>query len=617
MSLPWDEPLISLSNKYKSGALDPVRFANPLKRTRPSNTVVTRYQTAPQNQAHVSPQGYGSARSPQGQAGYSQYQTGQSPATPTSAQSPSQQQYIQQQWQQYYQYQQAYQQGNHNQPGFHYQQPQYQSPSIPAGEFANGSQQANQASPQIPQNGCTPQIYQAQYPQTPLPQPATTFSGPYQHAQQHSQNSIDPGSFIHKQRNGSLIEPISSPRGTRQDDSADAEADEDDLNLLDIPSVPPSPREAGVSTCLPNTLVSPPVNLLCMPLPANFVVADTLYPIAPPLPEMKGRCQSKYFRDNNLELLKENIRESRYWKDHKDDPVFSDSSMKEGVVSLDELFSKIKERHVSGDLSEDPVRKSRSLSRSVSVRQNSGDFRGDLETLERDLAKLKAEMGRKERLARSKHSSPPQSATSERPMVEKVVIKEEEVPPQSAFSEKAPLSAQETEDVLASLGVTGPPKPIMRPLRTSHHGSPDDNIRSLSRSSSKAEISHLSKDHLTNGSPQYPQGYAPPPPPPPPYRQQSFVEGANGSPLSAPPLYTNSYSYNAKPGEYGNGSSEYGPDAQFTSPTEFRSERSGSRKRSYTRRDSISDEETPSRRQEDDSTPKHKRRAPKVQEAYG
>ena len=316
-------------------------------------------------------------------------------------------------------------------------------------------------------------------------------------------------------------------------------------------------------------------------------------------------------------LLKKNIRDSKYWKDHKDDPVFCDISTKDSVVSVDELFSKIKERHVNGDLSEDPVRKSRSLSRSVSVRHNSGDFRGDLETLERDLAKLKAEMERKERLARSKQSSPPQSATSEKPTVEKVVVKEEEPPPQPAFSEKAPMSAQETEDVLASLGVTGPPKPIMRPLRTSIHGSPDDNIRSISRSSSKAEISHLPKDHPTNGSPHYPQGYAPPPPPPPPYRQQSFVEGANGSPLSAPPLYTNSYSYNANSGEYGNGLSEYGQDAQFTSPTEFHSERSGSRKRSYTRRDSISDEETPARRQVDDSAPKHKRRAPKVQEAYG
>ena len=460
-------------------------------------------------------------------------------------------------------------------------------------------------------------MYQAQYPQTQLSQPAITSSVPYQHTQQQSQDSIDPAAFIHNQRSGSSIEPNSSLRRTHQDYNADAEADEDDLNLLDIPSVPPSPLQAGTYTYLPNTLVSPPVNLLCMPLPANFVVADTLYPIAPPAPEMEGRCQSKYFRDNNLVLLKENIRESKYWKDHKDDPIFSDCSTKDIVVSLDELSSRIKERHVNGDLSEELVRKSRSLSRSVSVRHNSGDFRGDLETLERDLAKLKAEMGRKERLARSKHSSPPQSATSEQPTVEKVVVKEEEVPRQLAFSEKAPMSAQETEDVLASLGVTGPPKPIMRPLRTSIHGSPDDNIRSLSRSSSKTEISHLPKDHPTNGSPQYPQGYAPPPPPPPPYRQQSFVEGANGSPLSAPPLYTNSYNHNANPGEYGNGSAEYGSDAQFTSPTDFHSERSGSRKRSYTRRDSISDKETPSRRQEDDSAPKHKRRAPKVQEAYG
>lgn len=316
-------------------------------------------------------------------------------------------------------------------------------------------------------------------------------------------------------------------------------------------------------------------------------------------------------------LLKENIRESKYWKDHKDDPIFSDTSTKHSFVSLDEISSRIKERHVNGDLNEDPVRKSRSLSRSVSVRHNSGDCRGDLETLERDLAKLKAEMERKERLARSKHSSPPQWATSENPMVEKVVVKEEEAPPRSAFSEKAPMSAQETEDILASLGVTGPPKPIMRPFRTSNNVSRDDNIRSLSISSSKTELPRLPRDPQTNGSPQYPQGYAPPPPPPPPYRQQSYLEGVNGSPLATPPLYMNTYIQKANPGEYGNGFSEYGPETQFTSPTEFHSDRSGSRKRSYTRRDSMSDEETPARRQEDDSAPKHKKRAPKVQEAYG
>ena len=409
-----------------------------------------------------------------------------------------------------------------------------------------------------------------------------------------------------------MIETNLALREPQQDDNIDAEADEDDLNLLDIPSLPPSPSQAGTYTRLPNTLVSPPVNLLCMPLPANFVVADTLYPIAPPAPEMEGRCQSKYFRDNNMVLLEENIKESKYWKDHKDDPIFSDFPTKDSVVSLDEILSRIRERHVNGDMGEDAVRKSRSLSRSVSVRHNSGDCKGDLETLERDLARLKAEMERKEKLAKSKHSSPPQWVTSERPMV-----REEEAPPSTAFSAKAPMSAQETEDVLASLGVTGPPKPIMRPFRTSIHVSPDDDIRSLSRSSSKAEIPRLPRGPQTNGSPQYPQGHAPPPPPLPSYRQQSFLEGVNGSPLSAQPFCTNSHGYNANQGEYGNGSSEYGPDAQFTSPTEFHSEISGSRKRSYTRRDSMSDEETPARRQEDDSAPKHKRRAPKVQEAYG
>ena len=56
-------------------------------------------------------------------------------------------------------------------------------------------------------------------------------------------------------------------------------------------------------------------------------------------------------------------------------------------------------------------------------------------------------------------------------------------------------------------------------------------------------------------------------------------------------------------------------DGQAPSPMETRSERLHNRKR---HRDSSSDEEdTPKRRQEDDYTPKLKKRQPKVAEAYG
>ena len=465
-------------------------------------------------------------------------------------------------------------------------------------------------------------MYQPQYSQIHQTPPSTADVNPVQYGQQPSGNAVDTVVSNYGQQSWSSMQPSSDFADPQQNGDTDPETGEDDLNLLDIPDMPPSPSLAGSNFHLRNTVVSPPINLIGMPLPANFVVADTLYPIAPPAPEKNGFCQSKYLRDTNLKTLYENIKDSKYWKDHKDDPVFSERPRDDNVAALDEILSKLRERFVNGEASEDATRKSRSHSRSVSARQNSGDFRGDLETLERNLAELKAraaEMERHRQLAKAKHGSPPQSAVSESPNGSQIKVKqEEESPPQSAVSEKAPKSVRETEDVLASLGVTGPPKPVVangRPYHTSTHGSSNENHMPCSRSSSKAEVSHLPQDYHTNGSPQYPQGYGPPPPP---YRQHSFPEGADGSPLSGGPRYMNTYNYNTNGADFGNGLFNYGVDEQVKSPIEFRSERTGSRKRSYTRRDSASDqEETPARRQEDDITPKYKRRQPKVEAAYG
>lgn len=465
-------------------------------------------------------------------------------------------------------------------------------------------------------------MYQPRNSQIHQTPPSTADENPIQYSQRPSGNAADTVVSSYGEQSWSSVQPSSNFADAKQNGDTDTETGEDDLDLLDIPDMPLSPSLAGSNFHLRNTVVSPPINLIGMPLPANFVVADTIYPIASPAPEKNGFCQSKYLRDTNLKTLYENIKDSKYWKDHKDDPIFSERPRDDIVAALDEILAKVRERYVNGEANEDTTRNSRSQSRSVSTRHDSGDFRGDLETLERNLAELKAraaEMERNRQLAKAKNGPPPQLAVSENPNGSQIKVKqEEESTAQSAVSEKAPKSVQETEDVLASLGVTGPPKPVVAnggPYHTSTHGSPNENYIPRSRSSSKAEVSHLPQDHYTNGSPQYPQGYGPPPPP---HRQHSFPEGADGSPLSGGPHYMKTYNYSTNGADFGNGHFNYGVDEQVTSPIECRSERTGSRKRSYTRRDSASDEEeTPARRQEDDITPKYKRRQPKVEAAYG
>ncbi|KAL2044453.1 hypothetical protein N7G274_003158 [Stereocaulon virgatum] len=603
-----------------AGALDPVRFANPLKRPRPGKTIMTKYQTHGHvNQSHTSSQGYPPTLGTQGQPGYPQYSPQHSPATPTSAQSPAQQQYLQQQWQQYYHYHQAYQQGNQQQQVPHYQQQSYQAYPTQAASYPNEAHQPSQASPLSSQYGPFSQMYQPQYSQPQQMSSSSAVATPSQCSRQHSENVPAPVASNYRQQSQPSVPP--SPKYARPQQHSESYAEAEDLELLDIPDMPPSPSLAGSKLHLKNTVVSPPINLIGMPLPANFVVADTLYPIAPPAPEKKGFCQSKYLRDTDLKTLYENIRLSKYWKDLRDDPIFAERPNEDNIAALDEVLSRLRNRYVNGEASEDVTRNSRSQSQSVSARQNSGDFRGDLETLERNLAELKAraaEMERNQQSARGRHASLPQSAASDKPNGSQIKVEqEEEGPSHLAASQNAPKSTRETEDVLASLGVTGPPKPVMSnggAYRTSAHDSPDEYHLPRSRGSSKAEIAHRARDCYTNGSPQYPQGYELPPAP---NRRNSFPEGADRSPSSGAPEYINNYNYNINGTDLGNGHFNYGLDEHVTSPIEIRLERTGSHKRSYSRRDSVSDEEeTPARRQEDDITPKYKRRQPKVEAAY-
>lgn len=231
--------------------------------------------------------------------------------------------------------------------------------------------------------------------------------------------------------------------------------------------------------------------LISMPLPSNFVVADALVPMAPPAPADEGRCQSKYLRLASNESLAKNIMDTIHWKDHKEDTIFLPIPNDGNVVSVDDCRSKVKERQKNRDVEVQP--KSRSESRSVAPRPDVAEMSASLETLERALQEAKAKQA--ELMRNRKRPRLEQQTVAK----ESQVIKEEEPrvklepqsPAQSATPEKAAKSEQDTEDVLAALGVTGAAKPVGAPTRLVSQGSPlNDNDSSMlrSRSSSKAEL---------------------------------------------------------------------------------------------------------------------------------
>lgn len=111
------------------------------------------------------------------------------------------------------------------------------------------------------------------------------------------------------------------------------------------------------------------------------------------------------------------------------------------------------------------------------------------------------------------------------------------------------------------------------------------------------------------------------PPPAPPLRKSSTYDGNNESPPSSGSSHghanghTNGHTIQTMETE--NGYRRYSADGPPVSPIKLRSERVNIRKRDYDHRDSSEDErENERRRQEDDYTPKLKRRQPKVAEAY-
>ncbi len=540
-------------------------------------------------------------------------------ATPTSAQSQAQHQAWQQywQWQAYQQQQPQGQQQQNQQPGTPYPQQPYEVPLNNAVGPNNPYQQPSQAQTQAFHSSSNLAMYQAQPPQAQSGQPLLSMEASVPYHPHLPNNTISDLPPHQRQASVSSVSYQSpSTLTTTSKKGIDTEEDEElDLGSLDIPDLPKDLSESGKNPLLPNTIVSPSVNLIGMPLPANFIVADALYPIPPPAPESGGRCQSKYLRDVTSDILCENIQVSKYWKDHKDDTAFYDRPDVDNIISVDEIRAQLKERRTNGEVNDESTRQGRSESKgSIALRKDSLDARTRLEQLELEKAETLAKIAAKEKLRalkRGEQASSPTSAAGGTPNNGQMMIKEEQLTAAPlAISEQAATYQQTTEDVLAALGVTGAPKPV-----TATNGGYNGSIHSQANGARPGQVRQyggLQNIDTLSCSPDY----GPPPPPPPPLWQRSFSNEAGGSPTLAVPGSMNGHAFSTNGAEPGNGYNS-GTHVEIISPNEAPYDQLSIRKRSYNRRDSSSsDGDSPARRQEEEVTPKLKRRQPKVAAAY-
>ena len=203
------------------------------------------------------------------------------------------------------------------------------------------------------------------------------------------------------------------------------------------------------------------------PLPANFIVADAILPIPPPAPEAEGRCLSKYLDNVSESAVIQHIECSSYWDDHKEDTIFQQIVDDGDSIPIAVCLAKVKERQKSQ--AEEEIRgNSRSQSRSVAPRSaEAAEMAESLETLERALAEAKAKQAEMIRNRRKAKLRQPSDGI-EHPQVKD----EQQSPPQFAVSNIPSQRTGNTEDILASLGVTGDPKPVPAATRRVSQTSP-------------------------------------------------------------------------------------------------------------------------------------------------
>lgn len=238
-----------------------------------------------------------------------------------------------------------------------------------------------------------------------------------------------------------------------------SQPEEDNLNGLDIPDIPPS------STFLLDEVVLAGHTSFCLvkrPLPSNFVVADAIAPFEASRGEDQGRCESKYWPKGDFSKLYQHVKDSNDWVDVLNDPIFLTIPEESEIIPLEELTSLYNPIHSDdgNEETEDQIQEAVEDSKSLQDGGDTGDF---MDSLEHALS----EGRRKQSDQKCSNNNTP----------------------------KEPAESQtNTEELLASLGVTGSPKPVRAPARP--YPPP-----------SQEQQSQVSSDHIRQPSSRSPSRY--------------------------------------------------------------------------------------------------------------
>ncbi|KAL8753226.1 MAG: hypothetical protein Q9199_005195 [Rusavskia elegans] len=593
----------------------------PFKRQKPNPPVVTKYAVPHhmQQQHGAAPQAFGG---PYAQQSYPQYQGPHGPPTPQSGQSPHQQ-WSQQPYQQQYQQAPSQQQQcsqPYQQPSYQHQQPHHvpNAPPTPATPYA--SHLSNQASPQAAQyNGAnhfannhfqSPLGPQAQQMSSMSPVSVVAQSNAHHHQQQQQpSNTGDAVSVRQGSRNSSVSMLSMSVTSSPEPIEVTKEEIDDDLSKLDVPDIPVVTQGSFAS-------------LVDRPLPANFIVADALEPFDPPPPENNGRCQSKYTVIDKLSTFTSSIKETKYWDDIRGDPIFISRSKSGKLIPIERILAIYQTRR--GDEVQEPADlEDGEWTRDTTTTVRQEGERDLMDRLEDSLARPCVAESAEVHEANSRERNPRDDA--------------------STFC-RPERSVQVRSAVQGPAGEHHRKRKIIRPIpppplrEDSPLGSPERTPPMRSRTPSMYELNEIYRQEqgvktgtgsitgdtaqtsMANGNGQNHVSYDSsdpfePPPPPAHLRKLSSYDGAADGlqPAGSPNGQVNGNGVSVSHGSNGNGRSY--SNGQSGSPSRRRSDAVNGCKREP--EEVLSDEDnTPKRRQADDTKSKLRKRQPKVAAAY-
>ncbi|KAL8690780.1 MAG: hypothetical protein Q9218_003854 [Villophora microphyllina] len=591
----------------------------PPKRQKPNPPVITKYAVPPhlQQSGGLPAQSYGA---PYAQPPYPQYQGAQGPPTPMSGQSPSTQQWQQQQYSQQYpqtqpQYQQYSQPQQYPQPyqkGYQHQQQPYMptAPATPATPHAQ--YQTSQASPQVAHQNTSSYFQNSHYPQQSGPQaylmshasPVSTVTQTVSYPQQHCSVSTPTGTAAKSRtsRNSSVSMHSMSvtPKLQPVEAATQEEEEEDDLSLLAIPDIPSAIHGAFAS-------------LVARPIPSNYIVADALEPFDAPQPESNGHCQSKYTTQDVSNTFERIVKETRYWDEMKKDPVFVPPRSTKRVISLDAIMSIYQPSHNDGEPEQVDLEEGEWTRDSRTDAWHTGGpaVQDDMDRLKHSLPPKPpptASWDHTQQDAYSIHSIRDRSVgdtngARERPhrkdsitygnpgMTSRPHHESSRPYPPPPAREPSPILSPDSMSPLRSC--TPSMYELSNELSRQDNGGQTFFIDSIGDTAPGFEPNE-------NGKASARDPFAPPPPPPPArLRKPASFDGVSERPLSADS--TNGHV---------NGNSIEGAHHSKSNDT------ANGRKRDNDERDLSAEDNTPKRRQVDDTVSKLRKRQPKVAAAY-